>query len=376
MISDSKENLRWGFTTGSCAAAAARAALNYLLQGETVDLIDLTLPDGEIYHLPVASLEGLNNRAIAGVIKNAGDDPDVTDGLEIKAEVELLRGGEEIIIEGGEGVGTVTKPGLSVPPGEPAINPFPRRMIQDAVKELMPPGSGLKVIVKVPGGEEVASRTFNPRLGIEGGISILGTSGLVRPMSREAYLESLIPQIDQALSLGYKELLLTPGGKGVSRACEMGLPLEQTIQISNYVGDMLDACIKRKVQKVVLFGYLGKFIKVAAGVFNTHSSVADARRETLAAHAAISGAPHEALLRIMELNTMEEAVSVLNEYGLESLPYVLAREVSRQCEQRLSGQLSVGTIFYTLQGDLWGWDRNAEIIGGNWKWRQQLKWWE
>ncbi|HEY3415250.1 MAG TPA: cobalt-precorrin-5B (C(1))-methyltransferase CbiD, partial [Armatimonadota bacterium] len=226
------ETLRAGFTTGTCAAAAAKAAA-LCLRGEECRAVELCFPAGDTEILAIENVERLSpSSARATVIKDAGDDPDITDGMSVVTTIELT--GEGITFYAGEGVGTVTSPGLQLPPGEPAINPVPREMIAQALRDVLG-DAGCRVTVSIPGGEAAAAKTFNPRLGITGGLSILGTSGRVMPKSEDAWLRSLIPQIDVALAAGYRQLFLTPGGFGEKAAIEkLGAELPAVIQTSNF----------------------------------------------------------------------------------------------------------------------------------------------
>jgi len=362
--------MRWGYSTGTCAAAAGKAALQRLLADGDIDQVSILLPSGNRAAIPVASsqlVEG-SDTAVAEIIKDGGDDPDATNGMVIAAQVTLLDH-PEIIVEGGPGVGRVTKPGLAVAVGGPAINPVPLAMIRTAVGELLPPGRGVRVVISAPEGERVARKTMNARLGITGGISILGTSGLVRPMSQEAYLDSLIPQIDQALALGHGHIVLTPGGLGARMAQEQNIPEEAIVQTSNFIGLMLDGCAQRRIQGVVLFGHVGKLIKVAGGIFNTHSQVADARREILAAHTALIGGGTQLIARIMQLNTIDEAPALLREYGLERVWDAIAAAASERCQLRIGDGFKVGTVLYTLDGTILAYDREAAQLGRQMAWR-------
>ncbi len=373
MSFEKHRHLRWGHTTGSCAAAAARAAVILLLYDRKESQVKVPFPEGDYISIPVEHFSRQKSRVTAGVLKDSGDDPDVTHGITVCATVELKNDPGAISITAGEGVGWVTRPGLSVSPGEPAINPVPREMITDAVKELLPREKGVLVTLSIPEGEKIAEKTFNPRLGIQRGLSILGTTGRVRPMSREAYLDALIPQVNQALALGYRELLLTPGGKGASRAREIGIESERVVQTSNYVGEVLDACAQKGVEGVLLFGHLGKLVKLAAGIFHTHSHVADARRETLAAHAALDGASRETLACIMELNTLEASVSLLRREGLLTVYHRLAKAAAERCRQRAHYSMNIGVILYDLTGEMLGWNREGIEMGGRWGCRLPLK---
>lgn len=355
------QQLKTGYTTGSCAAAASEAALRLIL-GDRVQQVTLDLPNGGQLEIPIKNVVLANNAATAEVVKDAGDDPDVTHGISIIATVELIEGGE-IIIEGGVGVGIVTKPGLAVIVGQAAINPVPRQMICSAVEKYLPPGKGLRVVVSVPEGEKVARRTMNSRLGIRGGISILGTTGIVRPMSEEAYLASLVPQLDQAVALGYRTVVLTPGAMGARMAREQGINEDAIIQCSNFVGLMLRECSKRPLTGILLLGHIGKFIKVAAGIFNTHSQIADARKEILAAHAALHGASRDIIKGIMELATMEASIELINENSLQSVYLSIAESCSRRSKELLPENIEVGTAIYSLQGNFLAYDKTAVELG-------------
>ncbi|SHE48995.1 cobalt-precorrin-5B (C(1))-methyltransferase CbiD [Desulforamulus putei] len=363
--------LRTGYTTGSCAAAAAKAAALALVYGTVAHHVTISLPRGGRVTLEVSRVEIGEHCCRAEVIKDAGDDPDVTHGLTIAAEVSLQEG--EIFITGGPGVGTVTKPGLAVPVGQAAINPVPRQMIEREVREVLGPGRGARVVISAPGGEEVAAQTMNPRLGIVGGISILGTGGIVRPMSEEAYRRSLVPQIDQALALGYRRLVLTPGRLGVNKAGELGLPPAAVVETSNFIGAMLEECAQRPVEAVLLLGHLGKLVKVAAGIFHTLGRLADARRETIAAYAALQGAPRHVIEALMTMNTADEAVEILKNCGLSRVFHRLAAAASRRAAWYVRDKFRVGTLMYALSGEIVGYDEGARQIGGQLGWQIELK---
>ncbi|MDN5345172.1 MAG: cobalt-precorrin-5B (C1)-methyltransferase [Clostridia bacterium] len=357
--------LRRGYTTGTCAAAAARAAALTLWQGREVREVTLTLPRGEVVTLPVKVQRGLD-WAEAVVIKDAGDDPDVTNGVSI--HVRACRRGEGLRLLGGTGIGRVTRPGLAVPPGEAAINPVPRQMITAAVADVTPPGAGMELEISIPGGEELARRTLNPRLGIAGGLSILGTTGIVEPMSEEAYRTSLVPQIDVALASGQQGLVLTPGRLGQRQAEERyHLPAGAVVLTSNFIGYMLEACAARGVKKVLLWGHGGKMIKVAGGIFYTHSRLADARQEILAAWAAAQGAPQGAIRLLLEANTVEAAQGIIRDYGLgREFWDSLAARASQRAMALVHGNLTVGTALLNLQGDIIGWDGTARQMLEGW----------
>ncbi|MGQ9823911.1 MAG: cobalt-precorrin-5B (C(1))-methyltransferase CbiD [Desulfotomaculales bacterium] len=359
--------LRRGYTTGTCAAAAAKGAALLLFRGECPPRLEVRVPAGIALSLEISGVEKGAGFARCCVVKDAGDDPDVTGGLAVCATAkEIPRG---IAIRGGPGVGTVTRPGLAVPPGEPAINPVPKEMIQREVGEVLPAGRGVEITVSVPGGEAAAKKTMNPRLGIVGGISILGTTGIVEPMSEEAYRASLVPQITQAAALGYRDLVLTPGRRGQRWAVERyGLPAGAVVQMGNFVGFMLGECARLGIKRVVLFGRLGKLMKVAAGIFHTHSRTADARREILVAHAALAGAEQKILCRLWESRTAEEAAEIVREAGLGRLFFRLAEEAAARAEEYVRGALAVGAVLTSLEGEILGLDKKARMIGESLGW--------
>jgi len=345
--------LRSGFTSGTCAAAAAKAAVSLLFAcGETDDFVTVETPAGLTLTLPLALREKDGDTARAGVIKDAGDDPDVTNGILVVAEARKLSS-PEIRLSGGKGVGRVTKPGLAIPPGEWAINPVPRSQILNHVQAMLPPNCGVAITISVPGGERLARRTLNPELGIIGGISILGTTGLVAPMSVDACKRSLVPQIDVALAAGERRLVLTPGkmGRRNALAC-LTVKADAVLVTSNYIGHMLQACAAKGVDGVLLFGHLGKLVKVAAGITDTHSSVADGRREVLVTHAALLGLPKEALLALMNHNTAEESAGYLLANRWRFVLEAVAAEVSRRAEKIAGGNLCVGCMLLNLAGEI------------------------
>lgn len=354
------KRLREGYTTGMCAAAAAKAAALLLFHAKAPAAVVVTTPLGRELAFPVAEAETGEGWARCGVVKDAGDDPDVTDGLMICA---MVRPAAEIVLRGGEGVGMVTRPGLAAPVGEPAINPAPRALIIREVAAVLPPGQGVEITISVPGGEKVADKTFNPRLGIVGGISILGTTGIVKPMSEEAYRDSLACAVDVAAAEGYHRLVMAPGRTGEKLAVERyGVPAAAVVQIGNFVGFMLERAAAAGIKEVLLWGHHGKLVKVAGGIFNTHSHVADGRLEILAALAAMEGAAAETVARLLDCATAEEAVPVLAAAGLARVFAVAAARASRRAAAFVKGRLRVGTVLLDRSGAVLGLDKAAREI--------------
>lgn len=291
--------MRFGYTTGTCAAAASKAAAQMLLSGEEIREIPFLTPKGILLNLEIGHIEKGEDHVSCAVRKDAGDDPDMTDGLEIFSLVRKT-GEAKIVLDGGPGVGRVTKKGLEQPVGNAAINKIPRSMILKAVEDVCSEydyEGGLEIIISVPGGEEAAKKTFNPRLGIQGGISILGTSGIVEPMSESALIKTIEVEMRQRVENGSRFLLVTPGNYGSAYLKEhMDLPLEEAMKCSNYVGETIDMAVSMGVEGILFVSHIGKFVKVAAGIMNTHSRCADARAEVLASNAMRAGISASAAL--------------------------------------------------------------------------------
>lgn len=315
---DSKKELRKGFTTGSCGAAAAKAALYMLLTGSVKDEIEIITPGGAVFRTEVKDIFRGENRVRCAVVKDGGDDPDVTTGLHVTAEVraeERADGALEIRIEGGPGVGRVTLPGLDQPVGNAAINRVPRQMIEkelSEVAELLDFRGRIRVILSVPGGEAAAERTFNPRLGIEGGISILGTTGIVEPMSTRAILDTIRVELNQRKALGDRIAVVSPGNYGLNFMKETyGYDLNRSVKCSNYVGDTVDMVREMDFRGMLLTGHIGKLIKVSGGIMNTHSKEGDARMELLAAGVIRAGGSMDTLRGILNCRVTEEALGII-----------------------------------------------------------------
>ena len=350
--------LRGGFTTGAASAAGVKAALIFFYTGEIVNEVEITALDGTILKIPVAKVERLGEKILVEVIKDAGDDPDITNGVSIFTTTKVI--GEEIIFRAGVGVGKITKAGLQLPVGEPAINPGPRRLIKNIAAEFN--CKGLEVEISIPAGVELAKKTLNPILGVEGGLSIIGTTGVLRPMSEEAFKNSLVPQIDVAKSAGFTALVFVPGKIGETLAKNFGLPEAAIIQTSNFIGFMLEQAAEKNIRQIILCGHLGKLIKVAAGIFHTHNRIADARLETLAAYSAAEGLKTSEVKKILSASTTEEAAEIISANNLEIVYKKIAERASLRAERYVFGKISVGTILVNYAGEILGCDEMSERI--------------
>jgi cobalt-precorrin-5B (C1)-methyltransferase len=345
--------LRRGITTGTCAQAAAKAAA-MAIAGETVGTVEVELPrsnrpySGRRIGVPVASVWVENRVGTAKVIKDAGDDADVTDGTAIVATVRL-REEPGIAIRGGLGVGRVTLPGLPVPVGEAAINPVPARMIRRELEALAPKGGGFDVEISVPAGEELARKTWNPRLGIEGGISIIGTGGVVEPKSSDAFVRSFGAHILAARKRGYRRIVVTPGYVGEKYLFEtVGVPEGLVVTVGDHIGEALDRCVSAEFEEVMLVGHIGKLAKVAAGMFNTHSMYGDARLETIAAAAAACGASPEAVRTLLSTKMAEAAIGVVRDAGAEEAFAFIAERIVERCRTRVKEGVGLGCVLLAL----------------------------
>jgi cobalt-precorrin-5B (C1)-methyltransferase len=342
---------RYGYTTGSCAAAAAKAAVEMLFSGVLPDKVRIDTPAGVPVDISVWDAEVTPGYAGCYVIKDSGDDPDVTNGIKVFAKAWPDQG-NNITITAGKGIGTVTRKGLQVPPGHPAINPVPMSMIRSAVASVLPTGKGVVVEISIPEGEEIAKKTFNQKLGIEGGISILGTSGLVVPMSDEAFKEALALELSVKKEAGIKEIILTPGNYG-QHFVESLAPQAagRVVVTSNFIGYMLHESVHYDIQKVLLIGHIGKLVKVAGGIFHTHSQVADARREILASHYFLFSHDAVGFRQIMQCNTTDEAVQYIAHPGFYEY---LCQRIKDQCELHVRQKLETEVILFSLEKGLLG----------------------
>ena len=352
--------LKYGITTGASAAAAAKAALIAVLT-KPVDRVVIPTPIGLRFEVPVKSSRKLAaDTAEAVVVKDAGEDIDATDKMEITATVKLTDDGK-ITIKSGEGIGKVTKPGLQVAIGEPAINPVPRSMITEAVKEVLPAGSGVEVTITAPEGERIAKKTWNAKLGVVGGVSILGTTGVVKPLSSEACRRSLVPQIDVALARGYKRIFFVPGNIGEKMAKQkFNAPEDAIVQTGDFVGYMLDKAVEKGVKEIIVLGHSGKLVKLAANIFNTHHKVGDARNEVIASYAGAVGADTKTINALLQANTSDEASEILKQANLLEAAYDrIAQRVSQRVIDRVESKIKISVVIVSMDGKVLGMDQNA-----------------
>jgi len=360
------KKLRSGYTTGTCAAGAAKACSQMLLTGEILSTIAVATPQGTIFNLPLTEVSLSADQASCAIRKDSGDDPDVSDGMLIHATVTKAPHGR-ITLDGGIGIGRVTKPGLACGIGEAAINPVPKKMIiseVEEVREAFSSSQGLDIVIWAPLGEEIARKTFNPRLGIIGGISILGTTGIVEPRSQKALLDTIYLEMKQQRALGQENLLMCPGNYGQIFMKEaLGINIEQAVKCSNFIGEALDFALELEFSSLLLIGHAGKLIKLAAGIMNTHSKSADARMEILAVHAALSGATTEMISRIMDSNTTEEAVAILIQAGIKEQVFNrIMNKVDFYVQNRLRHQLKTAVMLFSNEYGILGKTENADEL--------------
>ena len=326
---------RKGYTTGSCATAAAKVAALMILRQQIIHQISIVTPSGVTLHLNVEEPLIHGNQATAAIRKDGGDDVDVTHGMLIYAQVKL-RDDAHITITGGTGIGKVTQKGIGLPIGHSAINKTPLQTIEAAVREVLGPERGADVVIFAPEGEERALRTYNSRLGILGGISILGTTGIVTPMSEESWKRTLAIELEQKRENGLDKVIFVPGNHGERFVREqLQVDTHLVVTMSNFVGYMLQEAERLAFRHVVLVGHLGKLIKVAAGIFHTHSHIADGRMETLVTHLALAGAPNELLQQVYHCLTTEAAMELIAQAGYESVYDAIATRIVDRVQQML-----------------------------------------
>ena len=345
------KNLRCGYTTGSCATAAAKAAATMLLAGERVATVRIDTPKGVVLELEPLEVELAEQYVICAIRKDSGDDPDDTNGVLVFAKVEKVAE-PGVHIEGGVGVGRVTKPGLACAVGGPAINPTPRRMITAEVGSVMEQAGyseGLLVTISIPEGVEIAKKTFNPRLGIIGGLSVLGTSGIVEPMSEKALIETMYVEMRAQKARGNKHLLVFFGNYGEDFTRDvMQLDLEGAVTCSNFVGELLDYAVFLGFETLLLIGHSGKLVKLAQGVMNTHSKYADCRTELFALEAMFHGASIEVGQEIYHCLTTDEVTKILKrEQIFEPVMDKVTERIDFYMQHRVHGKIKTAAFMFS-----------------------------
>lgn len=362
--------LRTGYTTGSCAAAAAKAAAHMLVSGEVVGEVSLVTPSGIRLYLEVEDIVKENNYVSCAIRKDSGDDPDVTNGILVYARVTFAQDDvvkSKVILEAGEGIGRVTQKGLEQSIGDPAINLVPRRMIREAVEEeLQKAGTDRRVRVKiwVPNGAEIAKKTFNPKLGIEGGISILGTTGIVEPMSEKALTDTIFVEMKVRKENGMDYCYVVPGNYGSDFLYDtLGYQEDAAVKCSNYVGEVIDDAVRLQMKGILLVGHIGKFIKLAAGIMNTHSRQADGRMEILAAHAAMAGGSRELISQLMECITTTAALELLEKEGiLKEVMSTVMIKIEEHLKHRAGDGLEIGAVMFSKEMGILGKTSDADRL--------------
>lgn len=365
---------RRGYTTGSCATAASKAATYMLLTKKKIKTINIDTPKGIPLTLDVQNISLNNDYVECSIKKDGGDDIDATHTMDIYAKAEIIdrENGEDIIVCGGYGIGVVTKKGLSVEVGKAAINPTPMKMINYEIRKVigedisatLGEGKSLKITIFAPKGEEIAKKTFNPRLGIIGGISIIGTTGIVEPMSDEGWKKSLSIELKMKKEQGLDKIILVPGNHGEQFIREkLNLDMKYVVRTSNFIGYMLKEAQRMGYKKILMAGHIGKFIKLSAGIFNTHSKVADARSEILISNLALMKAPYDLLEKINECLTAEEAVEVINENNYTEF----YGKVSNKCRYKVKQYLGdddteVEVVMFSMDKTLLGKSDNTDSL--------------
>lgn len=352
-----------GYTTGSCAAGAAKAATYMILTKETLETVNIDTPKGIPLNLKVENVDINNVFTQCSIQKDGGDDIDATHKMHIYAKAELIDS-NEIIIDGGIGIGRVTKKGLGIEIGKAAINKTPISMIQSEVRKVIGDAKGVKITIFAPEGETIAKKTFNPRLGIVGGISIIGTTGIVEPMSDEGWKKSLSIELEMKKAQGMDKIILVPGNHGEMFIKEsLGIDSKYIVRTSNFIGYMLKEAQRIGFKKILMAGHLGKYVKIAGGIFNTHSKVADARNEILIANLALMNAPFELINKVNECLTTEEFIEILEDDKYKKYKEIY-NILSEKCKKRIDiymndDEIDIEVMIFSMEKKLLGESKKA-----------------
>lgn len=364
------KKLRKGFTTGTCATAATAAAISMILNQDIEEKVTVSTANGVEVTMDIKNPSFGELTASAAVEKDGGDDADATHGLLIYSTITLLPDSTEIIIDGGEGVGRVTQKGLKCDVGMAAINPTPRAMIEKTARQLLGPDCGAEIIISVPGGEETAKLTYNSRLGIVGGISILGTTGIVNPMSEDSWKASITIELTMLYNQGYRSVVLAPGNYGEDFATNvLGIPPHRIVNMSNFVGHVLKEVQRIGFTRVLMVGHMGKFVKVAGGIFSTHSKDSDARMEIIMANLALLGAPVELLEKVDQCITTDAAGTLIEEYHYEEVYQVLVDKMKFRSERLLRNrkpEVSIDVVTFGTEAGYLASTQTLEEIAEEW----------
>jgi len=355
-VKEEKTKLKTGYTTGSSATAAAKAALLSIINQKRIENVDILLPKQSFIQIPVYSCEFESNNAKCSVIKNGGDDPDVTHGAEIIVELSITKKINEIEIDGGEGVGIVTKPGLGLEINKPAINPVPKKMITENLRETgreILLKNGIRVVISVPKGKELGPKTDNPRLGITNGISILGTSGIVIPFSTASYAASIRQNLDVAIAMGNDIVVLTTGGRSEDFAKNIvDLPEHCFIQMGDFSGYTIQQCSKKHIKKAYVVGFIGKLAKMAAGVKQTHVKGSKVNMNFLAELAKRCNAKENVIQKIKKANTARHVSEIILENKIEGFFELICDETYKHMWKHSDEKVPIDVILFDFDGNI------------------------
>jgi len=355
-VKEEKTKLKTGYTTGSSATAAAKAALSSIINQQKIEDIDILLPKRSFIRIPIHYCEFEFNRAKCSVIKNGGDDPDVTHGAEIIVELSFIDKVNEIEIDGGEGVGIVTKPGLGLEINKPAINPVPKKMIIENLRAIggkILEDKGFRVVISVPKGRELAPKTDNPRLGIKNGISILGTSGIVIPFSTASYAASIRQNLDVVVAMGNNTVVLTTGGRSEDYAKKIiDLPEHCFVQMGDFSGYTIQQCNKKNIKKAYVVGFIGKLAKMAAGVKQTHVKGSKVDMNFLAELAKKANADEKVIENIKKANTARHVSEIIQENDIKGFFELICSETYKHMRKHSEGKVPIDVILFDFDGNI------------------------
>lgn len=353
-VRSKKTELKTGYTTGSSVTAAAKAALLAIINQQRLEEVEIQLPKGNLIKIPIFSCKFELDKAICSVIKNGGDDPDVTHGAEIVVELSFTKKIDEIDIDGGEGVGIVTKPGLGLEINKSAINPVPKKMINENLRnigEKVLEKNGISVLISIPKGRELGPKTDNPRLGIKNGISILGTSGIVIPFSTAAYAASIRQSMDVAIAMGNDTVVLTTGGRSEDFSKKIvDLPEHCFVQMGDFSGYAIQQCAKKNIKKAYVVGFIGKFVKMAAGVKQTHVKGSKVDMNFLAELAKKTNADDKVIQNIKSANTARHVSEIIQKNNVKGFFELICNDVYKHMKKHSENKVSINVVLFNFDG--------------------------